>query len=76
MNFSDKVKNMVVESAIKKETVFSDEYVSKEQIKNRINFLRSMPVENDTEDKIRNVLCDTTEAIVDSVPVITITIDQ
>ena len=76
MNFSDKVKNMVVESAIKKETVFSDEYVSKEQIKNRINFLRSMLVENDIEGKIRDALCDATEAIIDSVPVITITIDQ
>lgn len=76
MNFSDKVKNMVVESAIKKETVFSDEYVSKEQIKNRINFLRSMPVENDVEDKVRDALCDTAEAIIDSVPIITIKIDR
>lgn len=76
MNFSDKVKNMVIEGAIKKETVFSDEYVSKEQIKNRINFLRAMPVENDMEDKIRDALCDTAEAIIDSVPVITITIDK
>lgn len=76
MNFSDKIKNMVVESAIKKETVFSDEYVSKEQIKNRINFLRSMPVENDVEDKVRDALCDTAEAIIDSVPIITIKIDR
>ena len=76
MNFSDKIKNMVVESAIKKETVFSEEYVSKEQIKNRINFLRSMPVENHIEEEIRNALCDTAEAIIDSVPVLTITINK
>ena len=76
MNFSDKIKNMVVESALKKETVYEEEFVSKEELKNRINFLRAMPVENDMENQIRNVLCDTTESIIDSVPVITITINQ
>lgn len=76
MNFSDKIKNMVVESALKKETVYEEEFVSKEELKNRINFLRAMPVENDMENQIRNVLCDTTESIIDSVPVITIKIDQ
>lgn len=76
MNFADSIKKSVIEAALKKDTVFEEEFVSREELKNRINLIRVMEVEDDREETIKNALCDVTESLIDSVPVITIKIDK
>lgn len=76
MNFADSIKKSVIEAVLKKDTVFEEEFVSKEELKNRINLIRVMEVDDDREETIKNALCDVTESLIDSVPVITIKIDK
>ena len=78
MNFSDNIKKYVIDSAIKKETLYEEDFVSKRALKIRVDALRETKhtfVDPDTQ-KVIEEFCNLMDSFIDSVTVVTIKIDK
>ena len=79
MNFADNFKNMVIESAMKKEEVFNETFVSKDNLKKKVNAIRTISDENIEEAVVKdmvNAFCDLVDSMIDSEPAVTLTIEK
>ena len=78
-NFADRIKNFVVEGALKKEEVFSEQFINKDNIKQKLDMIRALKddhIESKEARELLDLTCNLLESLIDSEPVITIKINK
>ena len=79
MNFSDSIKKIAIDGAMKKEEVFNETFINKDNLKHKINLIRNLSEENAPLEEINEVIfafCDLVDSMIDSEPEVTINIKK